>query len=156
VRLVALLEPSDDALEIRALRDALGQRLPAYMVPAQFVLVDRLPRTQSGKIDRRALQDAAGRPLDPTERFAAPRSASETAIVAIWQRVLRIPWVGVDDDFFELGGHSQAAMRIVTSIQEAFGIELSLETFFNAQTVRALALEVDRALQVRDHVDTLP
>jgi acyl-coenzyme A synthetase/AMP-(fatty) acid ligase len=150
VRLVALLESRLDPLGAREIREALHRKLPAYMVPAELFRVDRLPRTSSGKIDRPALARLPRRPLEPLPCCAAPSTSSEEAVAAIWEHVLGIRSVGVEDDFFALGGHSLAGMKIMARVHTTFGVELPLAALFDAQTVKGLACEIDNARRLRD------
>lgn len=126
-----------------ALKATVTASLPDHMVPAAYVLLSTLPRTASGKIDRRALpspdtlDSGFGRP------FVAPRNDIEAALAACWAEVLRIEQVGVEDDFFELGGHSLLAAQIVARVRQTFAVELPLHSLFTAPTVALLATEVD-------------
>jgi amino acid adenylation domain-containing protein len=125
------------------LRAFLAERLPDYMVPSSFVLLDAFPLSPNGKVDRRRLPapDQSWREAD--HPLMAPRNATEERLVEIWQELLGIERVGVDDDFFELGGHSLLATQAVSRVREAFGMELPLRTFFEASSVAAVAAEVD-------------
>jgi len=123
-----------------ALRDALGRRLPDYMVPTAFVALDAIPLTPNGKVDRAALP-APGAP--EVEEQAAPRTAGEELLAGIWANVLGVERVGIDDDFFLLGGHSLLATQVVSRIRQAFGAEVPLRAVFEAPTVRRLAARVE-------------
>jgi len=125
-----------------SLRRHLTERLPHYMVPSSFVLMERIPLTANGKIDRQALlsviePSAAGR------RFEAPRTETERAIAAIWTELLHVPNVGVADDFFDLGGQSLMAIQAVARIREAFNIDISLRNVFEQPTLGGLAELID-------------
>jgi len=123
-----------------ALRTALGHSLPDYMVPSLFVVLDALPRTPNGKVDRRALpvpEAGAGEELEP------PATPTEEALARIWAEVLEIGTVGRSSHFFTLGGHSLLATRVVSRVREAFGVELSMQALFDAPTLRELAARVD-------------
>ncbi len=124
------------------LRDFLGRRLPAYMMPAAFVFLDALPLTRNGKVDRRALPqpDYARKP------FVAPRTLYEEALAGIWSELLGVERVGVHDNFFELGGHSLLAMQVVSRLRELMGVELPLRTFFDNPTVEALAPHAEHSV----------
>ncbi|MEW5930203.1 MAG: amino acid adenylation domain-containing protein, partial [Gemmatimonadota bacterium] len=126
------------------LRARLASRLPEYMVPADFVVLDRLPRNASGKPDRGALPapEASG-----TRREGAhpvPRDHLEVAIAGIFAEVLGVPGVGPHDSFFDLGGHSLLAVHLVTRLGEATGVRLPAASLFAAPTVERLAEQVRR------------
>ncbi len=118
------------------IRGALREFLPEYMVPAEFVLLDALPMTPSGKLDRRALPDPRRQRVAP---YVGARDEIEQKLVAIWQEVLERDSIGVHDDFFDLGGHSLLAVELFTRIETAFGITLPLATLFRAPTPEGLA-----------------
>jgi amino acid adenylation domain-containing protein len=139
-RLVAYLT-TDRAgtLSLPALRSYLLSRLPEYMVPTAFVVLDAFPLTPNGKVDRQALPPPGlGRPDLKTDPVP-PRSPCEKALVDIWERLLQIRPIGVRDDFFELGGDSVAAAHMVAQVREAFGREVPLSSLVGAATVEHLA-----------------
>lgn len=119
----------------------LSQRLPHYMVPAEFVVRSTLPLTPSGKIDRPALASSAASPL-PAGEFVAPRTPTETTLVAIWQQTLDRQQIGVQDNFFELGGSSLLAMRLIDRVNQQFRQTLPLADLFHAPTIEQLALRL--------------
>jgi amino acid adenylation domain-containing protein/non-ribosomal peptide synthase protein (TIGR01720 family) len=127
----------------RELRELLAESLPAYMVPWEIVDLGALPLTPTGKLDRRALPAPESAP-EPAER-AAPRTPAEELAAGIWEEVLGVERVGVHDNFFELGGHSLVAAQIAARLQDAFGAEVSLRTFFEAPTVAELASRMESA-----------
>ena len=122
------------------LRRFLIDRLPAHLVPAGFVTMDRLPLTPHGKVDRDALPDPSRLP-----RRATPRSPAEDRMAAIWARVLGldVDGVGPDADFFELGGHSLLATQVIAQVRDEFGTETPLRAIFQAPTLGALAAVVE-------------
>ncbi|MEU3030633.1 non-ribosomal peptide synthase/polyketide synthase [Streptomyces incarnatus] len=127
---------ADRPLDPAALRAAVAARLPAHMVPAAVVVLDRMPLTPQNKIDRRA--------LPAPERTAAaghlaPRTDEERALAAIWADVLGVAEVGVTDDFFDLGGESILAARALSRIRDELGVRLTVRDIFSARTVAALA-----------------
>ncbi|MCP4661554.1 MAG: non-ribosomal peptide synthetase, partial [bacterium] len=125
------------AADAGALRRGLGESLPAYMVPSALVLLDALPRTATGKVDRRALP--APEPVEAEEGFAAPGDPTEELLAGIWAAVLGRGRVGVHDNFFEIGGHSLLATQVVSRIREAFRVEVPVQRLFEAPTVAELA-----------------
>jgi amino acid adenylation domain-containing protein len=144
-RLVAYVVPAQAATPtIGDLRRLLQARLPDYMVPSAFVLLDALPLTPNGKVDRRALPapDQARPSLDDT--FVAPRTPVEEGLAAIWAQALGVEQVGIHDNFFELGGHSLLATQVMSRLCNTFQVELPLRSFFDAPTLASLALAVSR------------
>ena len=126
-----------EGLEVRALREHVESRLPSYMVPSAFVLLEQLPLTSNGKIDRKALPA-------PTESglsagYVSARTAVEEGLAEIWCEVLGAERVGIYDNFFELGGHSLLVVRLLTEIEQKFSRKLPLATIFEAPTIAALA-----------------
>ncbi|HID54502.1 MAG TPA: amino acid adenylation domain-containing protein, partial [Anaerolineae bacterium] len=125
------------------LRRFAQERLPDYMVPAAFVLLDEMPLLANGKVNRRALPepDWSERSLD--NAFVAPRTAVEEQLANIFREVLEAAQVGVHDNFFDLGGHSLLATQLVSRVREAFAIDLPLRAIFESPTVAALAEQVE-------------
>jgi amino acid adenylation domain-containing protein len=139
-RLVAyVVSNQEQQLETRALRSFLRGKLPEYMVPSAFVLLDALPLTPNGKVDRRALPAPVQARPDVEESFVAPRDTLEFQLTKIWEQVLGIRPVGVRDNFFDLGGHSLMAVRLFARMTNVFGKKLPLATLFQAPTVEQLA-----------------
>ena len=122
------------------LRAHLKGRVPDYMVPAQIVVLDRLPVNANGKLDRDALPEPQWRSRDAV----APRSAMERRLAAIWREVLGVPHVGVGDDFFALGGHSLLALRVVARLQAELDLPIEVRSLFEAPTLEEFALAVER------------
>ncbi|MBV9773259.1 MAG: AMP-binding protein, partial [Gemmatimonadetes bacterium] len=133
-RLVAYV--AGEASSAAELRAHLSARLPDYMVPSAFVLLDSLPLTPNGKVDRRALP--APEQGSDTE-YVAPRTATEEVLAGIWAEVLGVERVGVEENFFELGGHSLLATQVVSRARQAFGVEVPLRALFEAPTVAELS-----------------
>jgi amino acid adenylation domain-containing protein len=124
------------------LRAHLKKRVPDYMVPSAFVVLDALPLTSHGKVDRRALPAPEGR-LD-VGSYVAPRTPTEEQVASIWCQILRLDRVGIEDNFFELGGHSLVATRVVARIRDLFEVGLPLRALFEAPTVRALSERLEQ------------
>ncbi len=122
-----------------ALRRALADRLPGPMIPSAFVILDALPMTASGKIDRQRLPDPGNLRPALENPYTPPRTALEKDLAAIWAEVLGLERVGVEDNFFALGGHSLGAARILARVGAAFQVELSVKALFDRPTVAAMA-----------------
>jgi len=134
---------------ITRLREHLEEKLPDYMIPASFVLLDALPLTANGKVDRRALPAPDETRPEHGSDFVAPSTPIEELLGRLWAELLGIESVGMRDDFFALGGHSLLATRLVSRIRESFGVELPVRSLFETPTVRDLAGHVEAALRDR-------
>lgn len=127
------------------LRGYLKDKLPNYMVPSAFVVLDQFPLTPSGKVDRRSLPPPDARSYEasdataPADQAAEPRNLIELQLVNIWEKLLGRAPIGVKDDFFALGGHSLLAVRMLSRVQKALGQRLSIETIFRQPTIEELA-----------------
>lgn len=136
-------EPSRDVTPTR-IRRALLRTLPDWLAPSSVVLLDSLPLTRNGKLDRQALaarRRDAGR---ERTRAAAPQGPTAVALAAIWAELLGVDHVGAQDDFFELGGHSLMVVHLVSTIRARLGVEVPLDTLFRRPELQAMADEVDR------------
>jgi len=125
------------------LRAHLKSRMPPYMVPSAFVLLDSFPLNANGKIDRRALPPPVAEHAATAGTPVSPMSSTEAALAEIWTSMLGVPSVSVNDSFFDLGGHSLMAMRMMTRIRDAFGVEVPLRALFEGPTLAGLASIVD-------------
>ncbi|MBE3015236.1 amino acid adenylation domain-containing protein [Microbispora sp. NEAU-D428] len=142
-RLVAyLVGVPEEAAQAAAMRAAVRDMLPEYMLPSQFVFLEALPLTPNGKLDRTALPTPAASAGD-TE-YAEPATGAEKTIAAVWAEILGVERVGLDDDFFDLGGHSLLAIRIVAKLRTAGVGRLGLVDVFSHRTVRELAAFAER------------
>jgi thioesterase domain-containing protein len=122
-----------------SLRDYLAKKLPEYMMPSEFVVLEALPLTANGKVNRRALPSLEPQGSEAVETFIAPRDVLELRLAQIWEEILGRRPIGVRDDFFKLGGHSILAARLMARIQQLLGINLPLATLFQRATIEYLA-----------------
>ncbi|WP_369414619.1 condensation domain-containing protein, partial [Corallococcus soli] len=141
-RLIAYVV-APEGTEVVGLRDFLRERLPEYMVPAAFVVLEALPLTPNGKVDRKALPTPDG--AQEAGQHVAPRTPTEELLAQVWAQVLGVARVGAEDNFFDLGGHSLLATQAMSRVRSAFGVELPLRALFEASTVAKLALRVEAA-----------
>ncbi|HJP95210.1 MAG TPA: amino acid adenylation domain-containing protein [Pyrinomonadaceae bacterium] len=123
----------------RELRAFLKEKLPEYMLPSVYLVLNKLPLTAHGKVDRRALPEPAGAARELDVAFVSPRNAIEEVLSGIFAEVLNVERVGVDDNFFELGGHSLLAAQAISLMRKAFQPDLPLRKIFEAPTVASLA-----------------
>ncbi|BAZ00088.1 amino acid adenylation domain-containing protein [Tolypothrix tenuis PCC 7101] len=139
-RLVAYFVPHQEPAPTSSeLRHFLQQKLPDYMLPAAFVMLESLPLTPSGKVDRRALPAIDNIRQGTEATFVAPQEELEVRLTKIWEDVLNVRPIGIKDNFFELGGHSLLAVRLFAEIEKMCGQKLPLATLFQAQTIEQLA-----------------
>ena len=152
VRLVGYIVP-EAGVVVRsgALRESLYQQLPAYMVPQHFVTITEIPRTASGKTDRRSLPDPGQ--VGAPARSDESSSDVERAVREVWQTILGVDRIGLNDDFFELGGHSVLAARVVTRLRADMEPALALRHLFEAPTVAQLAAEIENLRFARAGTD---
>jgi hypothetical protein len=127
------------------LRDFLKTKLPDYMIPSAFILLDALPRTAHGKLDRSALPLPDKSRPELEESLVVPRTPVEKALSGIWGEVLGLERVGIHENFFELGGHSLLATRVISLARKAFEMELPLRTLFEKPTIEELALVISQS-----------
>ncbi len=133
-----------DRLNAQQVRDWIAERLPSYMIPSAVVMLEQLPLTRNGKLDRAALAALAATASAEGE-FVAPRTATEQGLATIWCEVLKLEKVSVRASFLELGGHSLLAIRVLGRVSKVFGVRLPLRTLFEAPTIAQLAEAVESA-----------
>ncbi|WP_139487922.1 non-ribosomal peptide synthase/polyketide synthase [Brevibacillus dissolubilis] len=131
------LDGSDQTLTIMDIREFLASQIPDYMIPAHFVKLDRLPRTTSGKVDRKLLPEPDGSMLDGVE-YEAPRNEQETKLAQIWQEILGVQQVSINHNFFAIGGDSIKALQIISRLAKA-GLKLQMRDLFANPTIRTLS-----------------
>ena len=137
-RLVAYVVPRSKTLKINQLRASLKEKLPSYMLPSAFVVLDSLPLTASGKLDRRALPPQNKSRHEVSGTFTAAITTIEKVIANLWAEIIEIDEVGIHDDFSELGGDSLAAAQIVSEVNKIFSLKQPLKILFEAPTVAKL------------------
>ena len=139
-RLVAYLVPAKQPPPtLSGLRHLLAERLPDHMIPSSFVMLDALPLTPTGKVDRKALPDRGNSRPELETPYIAPRTPVEEQLTSFWSEILGIDQVGIHDNFFDLGGHSMAASRVVSRVIRTFQLELPIKAMFNSPTVAEMA-----------------
>ena len=142
-RLVAYVVPSQEHTpRLHELRRYLKQKLPQYMVPAIFILLEDVPRNPNGKVDRQALPAPDQRRLERQDPGIAPRTPVEKMLAEIWAEVLGLEQVGVQDNFFDLGGHSLFATRVLTRVRDILAVELPLRALFETPTLAEFAMVI--------------
>jgi amino acid adenylation domain-containing protein/non-ribosomal peptide synthase protein (TIGR01720 family) len=145
-RLAAYVVPrAGESLQGSQLRAYLKSRLPEFMVPSTFTLLEDLPRTVNDKVER-SLLPLPGTWTSPKTERVAPRTTVEKEIQAIWIEVLRIPDMGIDDDFFEAGGHSLLALQTISRLHARFGRIVRLRDLYQARTIRSLSELVEKSV----------
>ena len=145
--LVAYVVPShtaDATLLPDDLRVYLKGQLPDYMIPQVFILVEALPLTANGKLDRRALPAPDHSQTTRAKSYQAPRNETETTVAEIWSEVLGRESISVEDNFFSVGGHSLLATQVISRVRQRFEIELPLRVMFESPTIAQLSLVVER------------
>ncbi len=155
-RLVVYVVPSSEFYQdesssnqlVQQLRDFLQEKLPGHMVPSAIVLLEALPLSPSGKVDRRALPVPSFK-NESELGFVAPRTPTEKIVADIWGQVLKQEHIGIHDNFFDLGGHSLLATQAISRLREAFNIELPLRSLFEAPTVAQLVERIENMLTVQ-------
>jgi hypothetical protein len=137
-RLIGYVTAEDDVTTTE-LKRHVRERLPEHMAPETILVLEDIPITANGKIDRKRLPAAetAGRRLE--QEYVGPRTAVEEIMVGIFEEVLNLDRVGVHDDFFEIGGHSLLATRVISRVRSTFGMEIGVKSVFDATTVAKLA-----------------
>jgi amino acid adenylation domain-containing protein len=146
-RLCSYLVLNDETVEPSAgeFRRYLKTKLPEHMVPSTYWRVKALPRLTSGKVNRGMLANSPATPVREEVELMAPRNETETKLAAIWQELLQVKQVGIEQNFFELGGHSLLVLQMMGRIRRVFDVELAVRSAFEGPTIAALALEVDKA-----------
>ncbi len=138
--LVGYLETGKNAVPfINDLREFLANRLPEYMIPQAFYIIEKMPLTPNGKINRRELEKIGSEMLKPQAEFIAPQTETEKILAEIWREVLGLSKISVNADFFELGGHSLKAIQIIARVRDRFRLDVPLRELFAQKTVSEMA-----------------
>ena len=138
------------------LKRHVRERLPEYMAPELIMVLEEIPTTANGKIDRKRLPTVEGAGRSSEQEYVAARTMVEEMVVGIFEEVLKVDRVGREDDFFELGGHSLLATQAVSRVRTVFGVEIGVRSVFEEPTVRGLARRVEEVIRDREQVDVLP
>jgi amino acid adenylation domain-containing protein len=149
--LVAYIEV-DEAPGKAALRTYLSARLPAYMIPASYIFLQKLPLTASGKIDRKRLPVVEDDSISPSP-FIEPETTTEYLLADIWKEILGIKAVGAGDNFFSLGGNSLSAVRMITKVNQAVGMDIPLITAFRFPDLRSLAAYIGEYNPIPEQIE---
>ncbi len=144
---------ADQRPTAESLRTWLSQRVPDYMVPRVFVVLEQLPLNSNGKLDRKGLPDPKSAIQDSAS--AQPGTPVQEMLAGIWVDILKLERIGIHDTFFELGGHSLLATQIMSRVRSAFGIDLPLRTLFESPTIALLAERIETALRGEDIEESL-
>ncbi|MBB5624283.1 acyl carrier protein, partial [Pedobacter cryoconitis] len=153
--LVAYIVPKQK-IEPLDVRDYLIRILPAYMVPLHYIILDSLPLTANGKIDKKLLPDPGSDGLSSKVDYVAPRNETEEKLILIWQDLLGREVVGVRDSFFDIGGHSLKVTQLISRINISFGVRLNIQSVFKEPTIESIAdhivfiLDQNEQRQTRD------
>ncbi len=147
-RLVAyVVKHPESQVTVTQLLEYVSNKLPLYMAPAAFVMLEQMPLTPNGKIDRRALPAPEHSRPELEQSYVSPRVPTEEIVAGVWAQVLRVEQVGIDDDFFELGGHSLLATQVISRVRELFNVEIELRVMFAHPTVRGLGEVIEEQLR---------
>lgn len=152
-RLVAYLT-TEHGSSVKGLREFASERLPAYMVPSAFVVLEELPHTASGKVDRKSLPAPNAVRSNEASNYRAPGNHLEEVIASIWAEVLGLDQISIDDNFFDLGGHSLLAVKVQEKISSALSVEFPLIRLFQHPNVRSLAQFLEVGSEVGGAVES--
>lgn len=134
-------------VEASTLRDFLSKYLPAYLIPAQYIALERMPLTSNGKVDRQKLMQLRKTATLSQNQYIAPRNPFEEMLAEIWEEVLQLESIGVEDDFIAIGGNSLAAIRLIARINEAFQLDFSVNIVFEYPSIAQLAVHIEETIR---------
>ncbi|MFH7012920.1 amino acid adenylation domain-containing protein [Flavobacterium sp. FlaQc-52] len=136
-------------IDMQQIRKSLSQKLPGYMLPTYSLLLDEIPLTANGKVDKTALLKLEIFKIKASD-YVAPTSETEAKIAAIWQDILGLEKVGITDDFFELGGHSLKATELLSVLQKQFDVSINIQELFLRPTIQNLAMNIENVKWVEE------
>ncbi len=149
----SLIQCKAPGISISQIRLFLKEKLPDYMVPSAFVLMEAMPLTPNGKIDRRALPTPSQERPELAEVLVLPRNPIEEKLANLWSRILDIQPIGIHDNFFDLGGHSLLVAKMASQVEEIFQLELPLSCLFQTPTIAGLAQSIEGAQYLNAELD---
>ena len=155
-QLVACIVPrAASPLTVGELQQFLAEKIPTFMVPTHFTLLEKFPLTANGKIDRARLPDPESVQPISSAAFVAPRNPVEETVAKIWNEVLVREPIGIHENFFEMGGHSLLATQVMSRVARTFRVELPLRVLFESPTIAALSLQIAQSqnLTVSDQIE---
>jgi len=144
LHIVAYVVGVESSLSVHEIRGFLKEHIPTYMIPAEFFLIDSVPLTANGKVNRKALLSCEEH-LKQNKEFVPPRNDTEQALAVLWCEVLKVEDVGAFDNFFDLGGHSLIATQLVSRIRKQFDVSIGVAHIFNLDNLAEQALFIDTA-----------
>jgi amino acid adenylation domain-containing protein/FkbM family methyltransferase len=146
-RLVAYVAPTLPGTFLEELKTALRQSLPEHMIPSAFVLLEKMPRTANGKLDRKALPSPDAAAFVSAMKYVPPHTDLERTLCRIWAGILRLERIGIEDNFFESGGHSLIATRVTSQLRSELGVEVPVRAIFEHPTVAQFAHHVQKRME---------
>lgn len=143
-----IVPKNNDSILEDDVKNYLKNKLPEYMIPSYFILMEKLPLTSNGKTNRKALPGPEVNSMN--KKINLPETETETIIAGIWGKLLHVEGVGINQNFFEIGGHSLLATQLVTRLRDQFSVELALKIIFEKTTVKSLSEYIDTLLWLRE------
>ena len=141
-----VVKEGEEGIGEMELRRYMRELVPEYMVPSEIVIMEEMPLTVNGKVDRGALPARDGARPQLEQGYVAPRNDTEEQLAAIWRNVLEVKDVGINDSFFDLGGHSLLGIQLISEVTERFGVELPLSALFGTPTIEGLSKAISNAV----------
>jgi bacillaene biosynthesis, polyketide synthase / nonribosomal peptide synthetase PksJ/BaeJ len=139
--------------KINSLKTFLKEKIPEYMIPSFFIEMEKFPLTLNGKIDRKALPDPANENLEIDKNFVEPSGETEIALTKLWEKILDVNKVGVENDFFEIGGNSLLLMNLKARISKLWGISIPISVLYNETTVKRQAALIELLMGQNTNID---